>query len=202
MTDDLTELYQELILDHSRSPRNFRVMPNCHHVAQGNNPICGDNYTLYADLDGDVVRDISFQGSGCAISKASASILTESLKGKTVAVQLTDFSVFYSQDNADAAAAALKEKGSKIVVEKGQIVKVMKDAKGLVKRERLTRNWTDWIDYWAVDFDYESRPETLIETRTRPDGSVHHVPQWTDRFIFENEWQSFRTRTRLHISHR
>jgi nitrogen fixation NifU-like protein len=85
MSDDLTELYQELILDHSRSPRNFRIMPNCHHVAQGNNPICGDNYTLYADLDGDVVRDISFQGSGCAISKASASILTESLKGKTLA---------------------------------------------------------------------------------------------------------------------
>ena len=85
MTDDLTELYQELILDHSRSPRNFRVIPDCHHVAQGDNPICGDNYTLYAELDGDVVRDVSFQGSGCAISKASASILTESLKGKTLA---------------------------------------------------------------------------------------------------------------------
>jgi nitrogen fixation NifU-like protein len=84
MTDDLTELYQELILDHSRSPRNFRVLPNCQHVAQGSNPICGDNYTLYAELDGEVVRDISFQGSGCAISKASASILTESLKGKTI----------------------------------------------------------------------------------------------------------------------
>lgn len=84
MSDDLSELYQELILDHSRSPRNFRVMPKCGHVAQGNNPLCGDNYTLYADLDGDVVRDISFQGSGCAISKASASILTESLKGKTI----------------------------------------------------------------------------------------------------------------------
>ena len=84
MSNDLAELYQELILDHSRSPRNFRVLPNCVHVAQGSNPICGDNYTLYADLDGDVVRDIAFQGSGCAISKASASILTESLKGKTV----------------------------------------------------------------------------------------------------------------------
>jgi len=85
MSDDLTELYQELILDHSRSPRNFRALPNCRHVAQGSNPICGDNYTLYAVLDGDVVRDISFQGSGCAISKASASLLTESLKGKTIA---------------------------------------------------------------------------------------------------------------------
>jgi nitrogen fixation protein NifU and related proteins len=85
MSNDLTELYQELILDHSKSPRNFRALPNCNHVARGDNPICGDNYMLYADLDGDVVRDISFQGSGCAISKASASILTESLKGKTVA---------------------------------------------------------------------------------------------------------------------
>lgn len=85
MSDDLTELYQELILDHSRSPRNFRVLPGCNRMAQGNNPICGDNYTLYAVLDEDVVKEITFQGSGCAISKASASILTESLKGKTIA---------------------------------------------------------------------------------------------------------------------
>jgi nitrogen fixation protein NifU and related proteins len=84
MSDDLTELYQELILDHSRRPKNFRTMPNCNRVAQGNNPVCGDNYTLYANVEGDVVKDISFQGSGCAISKASASLLTESLKGKTV----------------------------------------------------------------------------------------------------------------------
>ena len=84
MSNDLTELYQELILDHSKSPRNFHAMPGCQHVAEGHNPVCGDNYTLYADLDGDVVKDISFQGSGCAISKASASILTESLKGKTI----------------------------------------------------------------------------------------------------------------------
>jgi nitrogen fixation NifU-like protein len=85
MFDDLTDLYQQLILDHSKSPRNFRVMPDANRTAQGANPICGDNYTLYAKLDGDVVKEISFQGSGCAISKASASILTESLKGKTKA---------------------------------------------------------------------------------------------------------------------
>lgn len=83
MSEDLTELYQEVILDHSRSPRNFRVLPDANRTAQGTNPICGDNYTLYAKMDGDVVREVSFQGSGCAISKASASILTESLKGKT-----------------------------------------------------------------------------------------------------------------------
>ena len=85
MFDDLTDLYQQLILDHSKSPRNFRVLHDANRTAQGTNPICGDNYTLYAKMDGDVVKEISFQGSGCAISKASASILTESLKGKTVA---------------------------------------------------------------------------------------------------------------------
>lgn len=85
MFDDLTELYQELILDHSRSPRNFRMLPDANRTAHGINPICGDNYTLYAKMDGDVLKELSFQGSGCAISKASASILTESLKGKTKA---------------------------------------------------------------------------------------------------------------------
>jgi nitrogen fixation NifU-like protein len=83
MLDDLTDLYQQLILDHSKSPRNFRVLPDATGTAQGHNPLCGDNYTLYAKMDGDVVRELTFQGSGCAISKASASILTESLRGKT-----------------------------------------------------------------------------------------------------------------------
>ena len=85
MFDDLSDLYQQLILDHSKSPRNFRVLPNANRMAQGTNPVCGDNYTLYAKMDAGVVQEISFQGSGCAISKASASILTETLKGRTVA---------------------------------------------------------------------------------------------------------------------
>ena len=85
MFDDLTELYQQLLLDHSKSPRNFRVLPDANRAAQGTNPICGDHYTLYARMDGDVVQELTFQGSGCAISKASASLLTESLKGKTKA---------------------------------------------------------------------------------------------------------------------
>src|SRR5213593_2954709 len=72
MFDDLSDLYQQVILDHSKSPRNFRVLPDANRTAQGTNPICGDNYTLYARMDGDVVKEISFQGSGCAISKASA----------------------------------------------------------------------------------------------------------------------------------
>ena len=83
MFDDLADLYQQLILDHNKRPRNFGVLPDANRTAQGFNPVCGDNYTIYAKMDGDVVQEISFQGSGCAISKASASIRPESLKGKT-----------------------------------------------------------------------------------------------------------------------
>ena len=85
MFDDLTDLYQQVILDHSKKPRNFGKLASANRTAQGHNPLCGDNYTLYALMDGDVIKDISFQGSGCAISKASASILTDTVKGKTKA---------------------------------------------------------------------------------------------------------------------
>src|SRR5438034_8733739 len=85
MSDDLTDLYQEMILDHSKSPRNFRKLEAANRFAQGHNPLCGDNVTLYLLMEGDSIKDISFQGSGCAISKASASMLTASLKGKTKA---------------------------------------------------------------------------------------------------------------------
>lgn len=82
--DDLNDLYQQVILDHSRSPRNFREIPNANHTAEGHNPLCGDNVRMYLLVEGDVIRDISFQGSGCAISKASASLMTDCLKGRTV----------------------------------------------------------------------------------------------------------------------
>ena len=87
----------------------------------------------------------------------------EGKKGESpaVAVELTDFSVFYSQDSIANAEAAIKNKGSRIVVEKGQIVKVSKDTDGIVTREVLTKNWTDWIDYWAVDFNFESKREII-----------------------------------------
>jgi nitrogen fixation NifU-like protein len=85
MNDELSELYQQVILDHSRKPRHFHVLPEANRAAEGNNPLCGDRYTIYLKLEGDVIRDISFQGSGCAISKASASMMTDELKGKTVA---------------------------------------------------------------------------------------------------------------------
>jgi nitrogen fixation protein NifU and related proteins len=80
---DLRELYQEVILEHSKAPRNYRELPAANHRAEGYNPLCGDHFSVYLDLEGDSIRDISFQGSGCAISKASASMMTQILKGKT-----------------------------------------------------------------------------------------------------------------------
>ena len=84
MTDDLKEIYQELILDHNRSPRNHHAIGDADRKVEGYNPLCGDHVTVYLKLDGDIVADVSFEGTGCAISTASASLMTESLKGKTV----------------------------------------------------------------------------------------------------------------------
>ena len=91
--------------------------------------------------------------------------------GSEVAVQLTAFSVFYSQDSAKAAGESLKEKGSPIIVDKGQIVKVIKDKNSIVTKEKLTKTWTDWIDYWAVDFDFESKRE-IIRVKDEATGEV------------------------------
>ena len=110
--------------------------------------------------------------------------------GNKLSVELTDFSVFYSQDSVDNAAAALGNGKNKIVVEKGQIIKVTKDKDGIITREVLTKHWTDWIDYWSVDFDFESKRE-IIQIK-RDDGSIEEI--WTGDHVFENEWQSFRTK--------
>jgi nitrogen fixation NifU-like protein len=82
MFDELSDLYQQVILDHCKKPRNFHELENPSLFAQGHNPLCGDQLKLYLAMDGDVIRDISFVGDGCCISKASASLLTEALKGK------------------------------------------------------------------------------------------------------------------------
>jgi len=113
------------------------------------------------------------------------------VKKNSVAMGLTDFSVFCSQDSIANAEATLKDKASKIVVEKGQIVKVSKDAKGIVSREVLTKKWTGWIDYWAVDFNFESKREVV---RVKNEDSGDWEERWTGDYIFENEWQSFRTK--------
>ena len=93
MFEDLNDLYQQVILDHCKQPRNFHEMPQATRTAQGHNPLCGDNLKLFLTLDGDVIKDASFVGSGCCISKASASLLTDFAKGKTK----TDVEKMFSQ---------------------------------------------------------------------------------------------------------
>jgi nitrogen fixation NifU-like protein len=85
MSSDLDDLYQDVILDHGRKPRNFRKLAEATSEVEGMNPLCGDHYRLYVKLDGDRISDLTFEGSGCAISKASASLMTSALKGKTIA---------------------------------------------------------------------------------------------------------------------
>jgi adenine-specific DNA-methyltransferase len=112
------------------------------------------------------------------------------VKNKTLQVSLTDFGVFYRQNDADETAAELRNGNAKVVVDQGQVVRVVKDKKGVITKENLTSNWQDWIDYWAIDFDFASQPETIMLIE---DGK--EVKKRTGKFIFENEWQSFRTKS-------
>ncbi|MBK7017744.1 MAG: site-specific DNA-methyltransferase [Sulfuritalea sp.] len=124
----------------------------------------------------------------------------------TLAIELTDFSVYYNQGAMDAAIANLKEGKSQVVCETGQLYKLAKDKQGVVSRELLTGAWTDWVDYWAVDFDYQSRKEIIRVARDMGiEGNLPGIApgqaslpefeeRWTGGYIFENEWQSFRTR--------
>ncbi|MGH8273356.1 MAG: site-specific DNA-methyltransferase [Gammaproteobacteria bacterium] len=174
-----------------------------------------------------VFHDVSFVEATPRYAKG------KSAKDKlTLKIELTDFSVYYSQGAAEAAGAELKNSKSKVICEQGQLLKVIKDKNGIVSREVLTHEWTDWVDYWAVDFDYESRREIIkvpvgsdlpspsgrgaggegssmqersANSEPSSDPSGHLLPagegkeaefeeQWTGSYIFENEWQSFRTR--------
>jgi nitrogen fixation NifU-like protein len=98
---ELSELYQEVILDHNRRPHNFRVIESPSAKQEGYNPLCGDRLTLYLTLDGDVIKDAAFQGQGCAISKASASLMTDAIKGKTVAEARDLFEHFHAMITSD-----------------------------------------------------------------------------------------------------
>ncbi len=110
---------------------------------------------------------------------------------KEIAIELVDFSVFYNQDNTGEVEEKLRAGSSKIVIENGQVIKISKDKKTeIIEKEVLTKKWTDWIDYWSVDFDYESKREIVRVTNDND----KEKEQWTGNYIFENEWQSFRTK--------
>ena len=93
---ELSELYQQVILDHNKKPRNFRKLENANHTAEGYNPLCGDQLTIYLDLEDELVKEVGFEGSGCAISKASASMMTQAVKGKSKEQVETLFQEFHS----------------------------------------------------------------------------------------------------------
>ena len=117
---------------------------------------------------------------------------TPIIKGNTLAVKLTDFSVSYQQGQLQQTEESLKNKQSRIIVQQGQIVKLSKDANGIITQEQLTKQWTDWIDYWSVDFDFKSKQEIIREPK---EGNPDKFEQkWTGDFVFENNWQSFRTK--------
>lgn len=111
MLGDLRDLYQEVIFDHNRNPRNFRVMDHANRIVEGFNPLCGDRLTLYLDIEDNTIRDASFQGSGCAISTASVSLMTEIVKGKTESEALTLFDIFHKITTGSDEDIKLEELG-------------------------------------------------------------------------------------------
>jgi DNA modification methylase len=111
---------------------------------------------------------------------------------KEIAVELTDFSVFYNQDNTGEVEEKLQSGGNKIIIENGQVIKISKDKEtDIIEKEVLTKKWTDWVDYWSVDFDFESKKEIV---RVVDENTGEEKEEWTGSYIFENEWQSFRTK--------
>jgi hypothetical protein len=113
----------------------------------------------------------------------------EKIKGKTVTVELTDFVTHYTQDDIEDIQQSMRA-GSKVIIEDGQIIKIQKDKNGIFTRTVLTENWYDWIDYWAIDFNYEDKKE-IIKVHNE-NGEIEE--KWTGNYLFENEWQSFRTK--------
>ncbi len=113
----------------------------------------------------------------------------EKIKGLTLEITLTDFVTHYTQDDIEDLQQSMRA-GSKVVIDNGQIIKVEKDKNGIITRTILTEKWEDWIDYWAIDFDYLSKKEIIKILNNK--GKVEEV--WTGNYLFENEWQSFRTK--------
>lgn len=118
-------------------------------------------------------------------------IIKGGAKSKELSIELTDFSVFYNQDSNDEVSESLRPGGTKVVVENGQVVKLTKDKESeVVSKEVLTKKWSDWIDYWAVDYNFSDRKEIIVDQ----DENGEYIEAWTGDYIFDNEWQSFRTK--------
>ncbi len=137
MMDDLRELYQEVIFDHNRNPRNFHVMENANRTVEGFNPLCGDRLTLYLNVQSDIIEDASFQGSGCAISTASVSLMTEMVKGMTEQEAQNMFKIFQKITTGKDDDVKLEELG------KLQVLAGVKDYPARVKCATLAWHTLD-----------------------------------------------------------
>ena len=113
----------------------------------------------------------------------------EKVKGKSITIELSDFVTHYTQDDIEELQQSMRT-GSKVVIDDGQIFKIEKDKNGIISRTVLTKNWFDWIDYWAIDFNYEDKKE-IIKVKNEK-GETEE--KWSGNYLFENEWQSFRTK--------
>jgi hypothetical protein len=111
------------------------------------------------------------------------------IKEKKVTIELTNFVTHYTQDDIEEVQQQMKS-GSKVIIEDGQIIKIEKSKEGIINRTILTKDWQDWIDYWAIDFNYEDKKE-IIKIKNETGGTEE---RWTGNYLFENEWQSFRTK--------
>ena len=109
--DELRELYQQVILDHNKNPRNYREMPHATSKVEGYNPLCGDHYTVFLQVDGDTIKDVSFTGNGCAISKASASVMSTTIKGKTKDEAGQLFETFHRLVTGDSSSLSAADLG-------------------------------------------------------------------------------------------
>ena len=118
------------------------------------------------------------------------------VNGKSVKIKLTNFVTYYTQDDIEDLEKKMKNDSSKIAIENGQIIKIIKSKEGILNHEQLTKNWSDWIDYWSVDFNFENKKEVIrIKTNEKAKDEANKYDQvWTGNYIFENEWQSFRTK--------
>lgn len=116
------------------------------------------------------------------------------VKDKTIKIELSNFVTYYTQDDLEELEQSIKKGSSRVIIENGKIVKLTKDSKGILKREFVTKEWTDWIDYWSVDFDFENKKE-IIQVQEGDD--IKEI--WTGNYVFENIWQSFRTRNNSDI---
>jgi DNA modification methylase len=211
----VTRLYVEEVIAECRQKRITRVdilgfefemglFPNVLDEARSKGIDIAPKYIPAEVFDKRAVEKNQVRFHDVSYIEVKPHVTTKKGGGGTVAVELTDFSVFYSQDSIKSAEATLKDKASKIVVDKGQIVKVSKDKNGVVTREVLTKKWSDWIDYWAVDFNYESKREIIRKAIVPEDrlpgieadqmGLETYEEVWTGDYIFENEWQEFRTK--------